>query len=87
MSMRIAALVLFSHAVHVGPEALLKPADLLEDLVAPRHLFLAVASDGVGELVDEGAAGVDKLDKGGRCPIWNERLMEDCNVRIGSRMG
>lgn len=37
-----ARLVLFTHAVHFRPEALLEEGDLLEDGVAAQHLFFTV---------------------------------------------
>src|SRR6266581_138844 len=55
-------LVLLAHAVYVGPEALLEPANLAEDLLAAQHFLLAIGrGGGVCELVDEDAGGVDEL--------------------------
>ena len=67
-----------------GPEALLQPADLAEDLLAAGHLLLAIwRGGGVGELVDEGAAGVDELGKGRGGPVRDEGLVEGDDVRLG----
>jgi hypothetical protein len=78
-----AALVLLAHAVDVGPEALLQPADLLEDELAAVHLLAAVAGHAVGQLVDERAARVDELDEGGGRPVGDEGLVQDGDVRVG----
>ena len=78
------ALVLLAHAVDVGPEALLKPADLAEDLLAAQHFLLAVGrGGGVCELVDEDAGGVDELGEGGRGPVRDQGLVECHDVRVG----
>lgn len=78
------ALVLLAHAVDVGPEALLEPADLAEDLLAAQHFLLAVGRCGsVRELIDEDAGGVDELGEGGRGPVRDQGLVERHDVRVG----
>lgn len=78
------ALVFLTHAVDIGPEALLEPADLAEDLLAAQHFLLAVGrGGGVCELVNEDAGGIDEFGEGGRGPVRDQGLVECHDVRVG----
>ena len=59
---KLRTVILFTHAVNLGPEALFQPADLAKNLVAALHLFFTVTRCGsIGKLVDERTCGVYEL--------------------------
>ena len=81
-------LALLAHAIDLGPEALLEPADLAEDFLAAGHFLFAVArGSDVCEFVDEGARRVDEFVERRRRPVGDEGLVESYNVRVGAGRG
>lgn len=88
MSCEARRLVLLAHTIDVRPEAFLKPADMLEELLAPHHLLLAIGRRGcVGQLVDQAAARVYKFGERSGRPVGNKLLVQRYNVRLVGRGG
>lgn len=79
------AVVFLAHAVDIGPEALFQPADLAENLFAALHFLFPIACGcDIGQLVDQGAGGVDKFAEGWRSPVGYQCLVKSNYVRFGA---